>query len=289
MAGARTTRGVVWRRRALALLALAAVAAAVWLLLLGGGDAVRGRADSRGADVAELEIDSRAVGARQPVTVIVPDQAPEDAPMLVFLHGRGGDHETELSNAALFETLDELGERAPIVALPDGGDSSFWHNRASGAWATYVTDEVIPRVAKRFDGDPERVAIGGISMGGFGALNLARLDPGRFCAVGGHSPALWQTAGETAAGAFDDADDFAANDVIGAAATDPSAFAEQPVWLDIGDADPFLPGYEALVAALGSAGVPVTERVSPGGHDREYWDAQWDRYLRFYARSLAGC
>ena len=34
-----------------------------------------------------------------------------------------------------------------------------------------------------------RVAIGGISMGGYGALLLGAA--GNFCAVGGHSPALW--------------------------------------------------------------------------------------------------
>jgi S-formylglutathione hydrolase FrmB len=49
---------------------------------------------------------------------------------------------------------------------------------------------VIPQVTRRFGTDRRRVAIGGISMGGFGAYDLARLNPGRFCAVGGHSPAL---------------------------------------------------------------------------------------------------
>ena len=51
---------------------------------------------------------------------------------------------------------------------------------------------------------PARVAIGGISMGGFGAYDLALQHPGRFCAVGGHSAALWFEGGETAPGAFDE-------------------------------------------------------------------------------------
>jgi S-formylglutathione hydrolase FrmB len=54
---------------------------------------------------------------------------------------------------------------------------------------------VIPEVVKRFGADGRRVAIGGISMGGFGAYDIARLNPGRFCAVAGHSPALWRTGG----------------------------------------------------------------------------------------------
>ena len=72
-------------------------------------------------------------------------------------------------------------------------------------------------------------------MGGFGAYDLARLYPRRFCAVGGHSPALWRTGGETAPGAFDDADDFARHDVIGAARANPDAFGDTRLWLDAGD------------------------------------------------------
>ena len=85
--------------------------------------------------------------------------------------------------------------------------------------------EVIPTVVRRFDIDPRRVAIGGISMGGFGAYDLALLHPERFCAVGGHSPALWLEAGETAPGAFDDAADFERNDVVGMVRGNPDAFA----------------------------------------------------------------
>ncbi|MBK5221204.1 MAG: alpha/beta hydrolase, partial [Thermoleophilia bacterium] len=74
--------------------------------------------------------------------------------------------------------------------------------------------EVIPAVSRRFGTDPRRVAIGGISMGGFGAYDLALKHPGRFCAVSGHSPALWFDGSETAPGAFDDAADFERNDVV---------------------------------------------------------------------------
>jgi S-formylglutathione hydrolase FrmB len=172
-----------------------------------------------------------------------------------------------------------------VVAFPDGGDSSYWHDRDGGDWGQYVVDEVIPQVAHRFGADPDRVAIGGISMGGFGAYDIARLHPDRFCAVGGHSPALWRSAGETAPGAFDDAEDFARHDVI----DEHGALTGMPVWLDAGDVDPFRPGDEAFVAALEAAGADVTARTWPGGHDGDYWDRHWRDYLRFYARELARC
>jgi S-formylglutathione hydrolase FrmB len=149
-----------------------------------------------------------------------------------------------------------------------------------------VVREVIPEVVRRYGIDRRRVAIGGISMGGFGAYDIARLNPGRFCAVAGHSPALWRRVGETAPGAFDDADDFARHDVIGAARANPDTFGDGQLWLDAGDEDPFRPGDDAMATALGDR---VTAKTWPGGHDDDYWNEHWPDYARFYARALARC
>jgi S-formylglutathione hydrolase FrmB len=247
----------------------------------GGDPEARGRS---GARVVALTIESDAVGRREAVRVVVPAGADSGAPrpLLVFLHGRGGDERSSLGEP-LFRAIAGLGRRAPVVAFPDGGDHSYWHDRASGDWESYVVDEVIPAVGRRVRVDTSRVAIGGISMGGFGAYDIARRHPRRFCAAGGHSPALWRQAGETAPGAFDDAADFARHDVIRAALR--GAFGTMPVWLDAGSADPFGPGDRAFDAAL-----PHTRlRTWPGGHDGAYWDAHWRDYLRFYARELGRC
>jgi S-formylglutathione hydrolase FrmB len=243
--------------------------------------------DQHGAQVATLEIDSKAVGLRLPTTVVIPaERRPGKRPLLVFLHGRSSDNESELDDA-FFSALAETGADAPLVAFPYGGDHSYWHVRADGDWGRYVTHEVIPEVVRRFGADPRRVAIGGISMGGFGAYDIARLNPGRFCAVGGHSPALWHSSGETAAGAFDDADDFRRHDVIGAARANPAVFGSARLWVDAGASDPFQLGVQALRKALGSRlSAHTTWR---GGHEDDYWNAHWGVYARFYARALARC
>jgi S-formylglutathione hydrolase FrmB len=127
-------------------------------------------------------------------------------------------------------------------------------------------------------------------MGGFGSLDVARHHPGRFCAVGAHSPALWRTGGETAAGAFDDAQDFARNDLVALAARRPSPWGTKThLWLDAGTADPFDPGDRAFVAALRGADTPVVVHRWPGGHVKPYWRAHYADYLRFYARAFARC
>lgn len=245
-------------------------------------------ADRRGAEVTRIEIDSDAVGATEPVSVVVPADHAEPPPLLVFLHGRGNDEDTNLVDA-MYDGLAEVGAHAPVVAFPDGGDSSYWHDRSSGEWGAYVVDEVIPAVVEETGADPGRVAIGGISMGGFGAFDIARLNPGRFCAVGGHSPAIWATAGESAEGAFDSAEDFAAHDLVTAAGTEPAGLDGPHLWLDRGDSDPFVPGDDAFVAALQGSGIDVETHGWSGGHDGDYWNAHWADYLRFYAQALADC
>jgi S-formylglutathione hydrolase FrmB len=185
--------------------------------------------------------------------------------------------------------LAKQGAKAPVVAFPDGSDHSYWHDRDGGNWGRYVMREVIPTVVERYGVDPKRVAIGGISMGGFGAYDLALLHPRRFCAVGGHSPALWFEGGETAPGAFDDAADFERNDVVGMVRGNPNAFAGMRVWNDYGDEDPFRVYDEGFVAYLEADGADLSAHTGNGGHDGAYWDRHWAAYLRFYANSLANC
>ena len=242
-----------------------------------------------GAEIVRFTLASEAVGAELSTSVVVPEGGGEGArPLLVFLHGLGGSDLSFTANPALLDALAGLGRRAPVVAFPDGG-ASFWYDRPSGDWGAYVVREVIPEVARRTGADPHRVAVGGISMGGFGAYDLALLRPGRFCAAGGHSPALWLSGGDSAPGAFDDAEDFERNDVIAKVQSDPGAFGEIPIWNDAGDEDPFLISDVRFDEALESGGADLTAHTWPGGHERGYWDSHWDAYLRFYAGALARC
>ena len=277
-------RGRIWLRRALALAAVLAVAIGVWLLVAGGPESF----DARGAAVENLTIHSEAIGADEPVKIVIPNNGVDHPPLLVFLHGRGGDENAELYQP-FFDALARAGKKAPMVAFPDGGDSSYWHDRSSGDWSRYVTDEVIAQVVKKFGADPHRIAIGGISMGGYGAYEIAFENPGMFCAVGGHSPALWRTAAETAPGAFDDAEDFAAHDVIAQAGQDPAPFTSQPVWLDAGTEDPFLVGDDAFAGELQALDAPITVEHPPGAHESDYWRSHWDDYMPFYADALSAC
>jgi S-formylglutathione hydrolase FrmB len=278
----RARRRAHLRRRVAALGVLALAVLAVAFAVRAPGTA------THGAQIVRFTIKSSLVHQTMPVTAIIPPGASgQPRPLLVFLHGKGGNQDSSV-DGALFAALASLGARAPDVVFPYGGADSYWHDRADGAWASYVYQEVIPQALSRLHADPTRIAIGGISMGGFGALDIARLHPGRFCAVGGHSAALWVSGGESAAGAFDNAEDFARHDVIAAAhAGDP--YRGMAVWIDVGTQDPFRSADTTLVQELRADGHAVQFHVWPGAHDLSYWDSHWSSYLQFYATALADC
>jgi S-formylglutathione hydrolase FrmB len=286
-------RRAFWRRRLIAAIALVALlgVAVTQARRHWPGDVHTGAAAAHGAQILRYDVRSRFVHRTLAQVAAIPRGASAGGsgaakrPLLVFLHGRGKDGQESNANGEFFGALDRLGARAPVVVFPSGGESSYFHRRAGGDWGRYVLDEVIPQAIRRLHADPKRIAIGGISMGGFGAYSIARLAPHRFCAVGGHSAALWRSGGETAPGAFDDAEDFARNDLIAIArARGRAAWGSARLWLDGGTEDPFRPGGAALAAALG-----ITMRHWPGAHEGDYWRAHYGSYLRFYADALAGC
>jgi enterochelin esterase-like enzyme len=230
-----------------------------------------------GDGLERFPVESSLVGSTLEQVALRPDGGKR--PLLVLLHGRGMEPQALVTDA-LRVALDDLGERAPIVLMANGGDHSYFHDRRDGRWGSYLLREVIPAAVRRLGADGTRVAIGGFSMGGFGALDLARLAPRRFCAVGGHSPAIFRAGAETPVGAFDDAEEFRRHDVFGAAR--PSLYGHAAVWLDVGNRDPFLEPTRELGKRLA---VPV--HVWPGDHGPTYFRRHVRDYLRFYADSLA--
>ena len=266
-------------RRGIALALIVIAAAAGWVVLR---DWRRGYESTRGATVSRFTVHSTLVGRDLHEILVVPSGGDRRCALLVFLHGRSSSPDSNLRQP-LFDALHDLGRRAPVVLLADGGDHSYWHDRRDGNWGTSVLREAIPAALSRSRADGSRIAIGGISMGGFGALDIARLAPRRFCAVGGHSPALWLGGADTPAGAFDDAEDFARHDLIRLAQTD--ALYPGKVWIDVGREDPFLQADTTLARELHDRGARVRLDVHGGGHSG--WSRRMGEYLRFYAAACA--
>jgi S-formylglutathione hydrolase FrmB len=227
--------------------------------------------------VTNFALQSKLMGRPLYEVLVTPAEGGKGRPLLVFLHGYGAAPSDTLSPAFVM-ALRRLGDRAPVVLLPEG-DTGWWHDRDEGRWGTYVLREAIPAALRRSGADGKRVAIGGISMGGFGALDLGRIEPKRFCAVGGHSPAVLRR--DEFGFGFDNADDYARHDLLSLARKD--SLYDARVWIDVGNRDDLRPAATELSHVLKRAGDDVSFHVWPGAHDGEYWDAHFAEYLRFYA------
>ena len=204
-------------------------------------------------------------------------------PIFLVLHGRGDSHREVLGGHRLGAFLsDAVRAGSPPFAVVgvDGGDHSYWHTRSSGEDPQrMLLEELLPLLATR-GLRTQQIAVGGWSMGGYGALLLAeRLGPKRVLAVAADSPALWSHWAATAPGAFDGPGDFAAHDVLAGV----DRLAGIPVRVSCGTADPFMPGVTAFLRA-----VPTAERdVSPGAHDLAWWQHAAPGQLAFIGRQLA--
>jgi enterochelin esterase-like enzyme len=227
--------------------------------------------------VTNFALQSKLMGRQLYEELVTPAGGGEGRPLLVFLHGYGAAPSDTL-NPAFVMALRRLGDRAPVVLLPEG-DTGWWHDRDEGPWGSYVLQEAIPTALRLSGADRDRVAIGGISMGGFGALDLGRIAPKRFCAVGGHSPAVL-TRDEFGFG-FDNAADYARHNLLSLARK--RSLYDAPVWIDIGNRDDLRPAATKLARELKTDDADVSFHVWPGAHDGSYWDAHFADYLRFYA------
>jgi S-formylglutathione hydrolase FrmB len=208
---------------------------------------------------------------------------PSGLPVCLALHGRTGNHRTAVSGLHLDRALVTVtrtgGAPFAIVAM-DGGDHTYWHPRADGDDPQkMLVEELLPRLGA-MGMRTSRFAVIGWSMGGYGALLLAEtLGRSRVAFVAADAPALWLHPGDSAAGAFDDADDFRRHDVFAGRAR----LTGIPVRVVIGRSDPFLVATKAFVA-----GVPdmVGADYPVGGHEDKVWSATAVDQLRPMAAAL---
>jgi S-formylglutathione hydrolase FrmB len=117
-------------------------------------------------------------------------------PVLYFLHGLG-DNERTLFNSGGWTLLDDLRRQHKmgefLIVAPEGG-RTFYINSSDGSvrYSDFFLQEFIPLIETKYRIHRSRSdrAIGGISMGGYGALHFAFSHPEMFSAVSAQSAAL---------------------------------------------------------------------------------------------------
>lgn len=209
-------------------------------------------------------------------------------PLVVMLHGFGGNHSNALVGMTPAEAVAvhfQGHQLAPMALVTVDGGDGYWNPHPGDDPMGMVINELIPRCQQLGLGiAPQKVGTMGISMGGYGAILLAEKFPTLISAVAAISPALWTSysqAHAANAGAFSSTEAFVANDVV----TLSHALADTPVRVTSGDDDPFHPGVEAFVQVLPTGAVVEFVR---GCHTDPFFLSQEPPSLGFLSRHLAG-
>jgi putative tributyrin esterase len=203
-------------------------------------------------------------------------------PVLYLLHGRSDDHTAWVRNTNIERFVRGL---PLIVVMPDGGRGFWTDSRSSPTQAheTALLRDLIGFVDSTFQTVPTRAgrAIGGLSMGGYGAVKLALKPPDLFCAAFSLSGAFTNGSKPYTGDSEEDQEmrpifgshpEGGTEDVFALAAAFPSEHGsggqstELALRLDCGTEDFFLPDNRRLHAHLDVLGLAHEYTETRGGH-----------------------
>lgn len=256
---------------------------------------------------AQVHWRSEVLAKQTTMQVLLPSVGRPPYATLYLLHGLGDDSTAWLRRSRIEVYVREL---PLLVVMPDGYRGFYTDHDEGPAFARHCGEELVEFVERNFPAKPARGAraIGGLSMGGYGALRLALGHPERFCSAHSNSGALVRlNLGLSARQARRDPvfrkhpPAFLAElrrifgrQVVGSS-HDLLALIRRArrrhrrlprILLDCGTEDSLLEANREFHRQLLAQRVPHLYREFPGNHDWDYWDLHIREALAFHARNL---
>lgn len=230
----------------------------------------------------------KAVGTR----IIVPDTGKGPFPVFYLLHGLSDDYTIWHRRTRIEWYVRDL---PLIVVMPDGYRNFYTDNDQGPAMAKHIGEELPGQVERLLPAKTGRAgrAIGGLSMGGYGALRVGLGYPDRFASITSHSGALMHGSmtytkpqdaefrrvfGPRPAGSD--------HDLVHLARRCKRAGTLPKIRIDCGTGDFLLDDNRRYHAALRQLDVPHEYEEFPGVHDWDYWDGHVREAIAFHARNL---
>lgn len=238
--------------------------------------------------VATVRFESEALGGRWlTYQVILPETGSGPFPVLIQLHGLGDDSRGWIERTNLVR----YAEPYPlIIAMPDGETSSYLNWKEAGrihrqAFETMVVDDLPNHLRRFFNVTDGPWAIGGLSMGGYGAMRLGLKYPDRFASIWAHSSAFH-------------IDQYLEPDLIESAAIADANIASKVedlvssgkprpvISFDCGVDDELIEYNRELHEQMTVFGLEHHYAEYPGGHTWDYWDEHVRDALAQHAEAL---
>ncbi|QNU68094.1 esterase [Ruminiclostridium herbifermentans] len=254
----------------------------------------------------KITISSVALQKEMRVNVYLPKEYSQNKkyPVLYLIHGYTGNEDSWFPDLQVERKADKLIENKeiePLIIVSPQIDNSYGINSEvfsiengiapshfdKGMYEDYLYKELIPYIDANYStiASKEGRYIGGLSMGGWVALHMAFTYTDMFSKVGGHSPAIFIDQYPGSAMAFLYPTEKLRNERDPIRVAESKDLTSLKVFLDCGDNDSyqFYEGCEQLNEILKSKGVDSQYHLSAGEHDGAYWEANVEKYLKFYA------
>jgi S-formylglutathione hydrolase FrmB len=242
---------------------------------------------------SEVRFYSRHLGMRVSMNVLLPEAGDGPFATLYLLHGLSDDH----SIWNRLTRLEMFAWRLPMaIVMPQGFRGFYTTNNAGPDYARYINEDVVGEAERLFPLRRERAgrAIGGLSMGGYGALRVGLGWPDRFASIVSHSGAvMYGTTGqrtegpmsqqeyERIFGASPEGTDHDLVTLARRAGTNLPAIA-----IDCGGDDFLLDQNRALHQRFDALKIPHAYEEFPGEHNWQYWDARLPEALARHAEAM---
>jgi len=230
------------------------------------------------------------------MNVLLPDRQTSPGPYPVFylLHGLSDDHSIWMRRTSLERYVQDL---PLIVVMPDGGRSFYCDALEGPAYETHIVRDVIGTVDRFCNtvASREGRVIGGLSMGGYGALKLALKWQGMFCSAVSHSgaPAITRRRPEEIRGdmrvefpqIFGQRPEGGKDCVYRLAETADRSLLPA-LRIDCGTEDGLVESNRDFHRHLESLEIPHEYAEYPGAHTWDYWDLHIQEAIAFHRKAL---
>jgi S-formylglutathione hydrolase FrmB len=178
--------------------------------------------------------------------------------------------------------------------MPDGGRGFYTDAIEGFAYESAIIRDLIPFIDNTFHTKANREGrcIGGLSMGGYGAIRFALRYPELFCSAHSHSGAFryWEARAESPEfqRIFGKNPKGSENDIF-ALASKLAGSALPKLRIDCGVNDFLFESNQEFHAHLNQLNIPHEYEEFPGEHNWAYWDAHISQALAFHAKNLGIC